>query len=148
MAVMASSITGGPCHMEAVLLYCTRGGGRCPASRLRRSIWLQKPFSLGVTGVSVLRDSAALPLRICTLQMVRRLSLKTLTPPQGLCSVGLATHINLMLTRALCYDSEFLDLPVADPLSVTLQSSNSVVMVCTESHYLAFFLHVNRLSRS
>ena len=129
--------------------YCiVFGGARCPASRLHRSIWLQNPFSLGVTGASVLRDSAELPLRICTLQMVRRLSLKTLTHPQGLCSVGLATHISLMVTSTLCYDSEFLDLPVADSLSVTLQSSNPVVMVCTESHCRSFFLHVSQLSRS
>jgi len=116
--------------------YCiVFGGARCPALRLHRSIWLQKLFSLGVTGVSVLRDSAELPLRICTMQMVRRLSLKTLslTHPQGLCSVGLATHISLMVTSTLCHDSEFLDLPVADSLSVTLQSSNPVVMVCTVS---------------
>ena len=49
--------------MEAVLLYS--GGGS--TSRLHPSSWLQKPFSLGVTGVSVLRDSAELPLRVCTL---------------------------------------------------------------------------------
>ena len=129
--------------------YCiVFGGARCPASRLHRSIWLQKPFSLGVTGVSVLRDSAELPLRICTLQMVRRLSLKTLTHPQGLCSVELATHISLMVTSTLCYDSGFVDLPVADSLSVTLQRFNPVVMVCTESQCRSFFSHVNRLSRS
>jgi len=124
------------------------GRASCPASHLHRSIWLQNPFSLGVTGVSVLRDSTELPLRIFTLQMVRRLSLKTLTQPQGLCSVGLAAHISLMVTSTLCYDIEFLDLPVADSLSVTLQSSNPVVMVCTVSHCRSFFLHVNQFSQS
>ena len=69
------------------LSYCiVFGGARCPASRLHQSIWLQAPFSLGVTGASVRRDSAdhELPLRVCTLQMVRRLSLKTLTHPRKL----------------------------------------------------------------
>ena len=41
-----------------------------------------------------------------------RLSLKTLTHPQGLC---------LMVTSTLCYDSGFVDLPAADSLSVTPQ---------------------------
>ena len=40
----------------------------------------------------------------------------------------LETHTSLMVTSTLCrYGNGFLDLPVADSLSVTLQSSNPVV---------------------
>ena len=62
--------------------------------------------------------------------MARRLWLKTLTHLQGLShdSVGLETHISLMVTRTLCYDSDF---PVADSLSFTIQGFSLVAMVNT-----------------
>ena len=135
--------------MEAVLLYCVRGGS-CLASRLHPYSWLQNLSHWGSQVSQFFKTVLSCPCEFAHLQMERRLSLKTLTHPQGLCSVGLQTHISLMVTKTLwhCYDSEFLDLPVANSLSVTLQSSNPVVMVCTESHCRSFFLHANQLSRS
>ena len=92
----------------------------------------------GLAGRGVARDGLlALPLRILLENAKNGSAAMVAHAGCRVCqSVGLETHTSLMVTSTLCYDSGFVDLHVADSLSVTLQGSNPVVSLNTdlESH--------------